>query len=224
MPRRSRSVTVAAAARATNGSSVRRYSSGSSGPPGHGVRRLVGMWVCSVTQSDSKPRSSISVARRSGRIERSVGKIRAPMCIAADRTVTAGDHRRPDAPTSRRQQPCGASTGCRAVPDRSLGACPPDGGRARWRVKAPWRHVCASVVRDRNGSGGRRSSRGWSAVQSGGERSVCSANLMLSVPPIALGSDGRPACEPVASHDPPERGWGQGSGRVSPARADRGRR
>ena len=79
VPRRSRSVTPAAAVRATYGSSVRRYSSGSSGPPGHGVRRLVGMCVCSVTHSDSNPRPSSSTARRSGRIDRSVGKINAPI-------------------------------------------------------------------------------------------------------------------------------------------------
>ena len=79
MPRLSRSVTAAAAARPTNGSSVRRYSSGNSVPPGHGVRRLVGMWVCSVTHNDSNPRSSISRASRSVRIVRSVGKMRAPM-------------------------------------------------------------------------------------------------------------------------------------------------
>ena len=78
---RNRSVTAAALARATYGSSVRRYSSGRTGPPGHGVRRLVGMWVCSVTHSDSKPRDSSSVASRSGRIDRSVGKIRAPMSM-----------------------------------------------------------------------------------------------------------------------------------------------
>ena len=43
-----RSVTAAAAARATSGSRVRLYSSGSSGSPvGGGVRRLTGMWVCS---------------------------------------------------------------------------------------------------------------------------------------------------------------------------------
>ena len=76
-------VTAAAAVSATNGSSVRRYSSGRSGPPGHGVRRLAGMWVCSVTHSDSKPRSSSRVARRSGRIDRSVGKIRMPSSTTA---------------------------------------------------------------------------------------------------------------------------------------------
>ena len=34
------------------------YSSGSSGPPGHGDRRLTGMCVCSGNHNDSKPRSS----------------------------------------------------------------------------------------------------------------------------------------------------------------------
>ena len=71
---------------------------GQLGPPGHGVRRLVGMWVCSVTHSDSKPRASSSAASRSGRIERSVGKISAPMCIGGTvrRTAVAGpDAKRP---------------------------------------------------------------------------------------------------------------------------------
>ena len=40
-------VTAAAAARATNGSSDRLYSSANGSPAGAGVRRLVGMWVCS---------------------------------------------------------------------------------------------------------------------------------------------------------------------------------
>ena len=35
-----------------------QYSFGSSGPPGHGLRRDVGMCVCSGNQSDSKPRAS----------------------------------------------------------------------------------------------------------------------------------------------------------------------
>ena len=48
VPRVIRSVTAAAAARATNGSSVRLYSSSSSASPvGGGVIRLTGMWVCS---------------------------------------------------------------------------------------------------------------------------------------------------------------------------------
>ena len=48
VPSRMRSVTALAAASATNGSSVRLYSSGSSAAPvGGGVRRLTGMWVCS---------------------------------------------------------------------------------------------------------------------------------------------------------------------------------
>ena len=48
-------VEVAAAAKesATKGSWVCQYSLGRSAPPGHGVLRLVGMWVCSVTQMDS---------------------------------------------------------------------------------------------------------------------------------------------------------------------------
>ena len=102
---------------------------------------------------------------------------------ASAATVRRPSPTAPDARTSRRRLPCGASTGCPAVPGRPLLTRPPDGGRARWRVKArgalsahPW-----SV--NRNGSGGWRPSRGWSAVQSGGDRSVCSANLMLSVPP-----------------------------------------
>ena len=35
---------------------------GSSAPPGQGVRRLVGIWVCSGKKSDSKPRSSAALA------------------------------------------------------------------------------------------------------------------------------------------------------------------
>ena len=48
VPSRIRSVTAAAAASVTSGSSVRLYSSASSASPvGGGVRRLMGMWVCS---------------------------------------------------------------------------------------------------------------------------------------------------------------------------------
>ena len=47
-PEQTRSVTAAAVASATNGSSVRLYSSASSASPvGAGVMRLVGMCVCS---------------------------------------------------------------------------------------------------------------------------------------------------------------------------------
>ena len=65
-----RRVFVAAAAYAspTRGSTVFLYSSGSSPPPGQGLRRLVGMWVCSGTKSDSKPRSSASRASSSMRM------------------------------------------------------------------------------------------------------------------------------------------------------------
>ena len=62
-------VTAAAAVSATKGSSVCEYSRGSSVPPGKGVRRLAGMWVCSVTNNDSKPRSSAARASSSIRIE-----------------------------------------------------------------------------------------------------------------------------------------------------------
>jgi len=61
-------VTAAAAASATNGSTVCQYSRGRSAPPGHGLLRLAGMWVCSGTNSDSKPRPSVSRARSSMRI------------------------------------------------------------------------------------------------------------------------------------------------------------
>ena len=53
-----RSVTAAIAASAANGSSVWLYSGGSSPPPGYGVSRLTGIWVCSGSISDSNPRSS----------------------------------------------------------------------------------------------------------------------------------------------------------------------
>ena len=65
----SRSVAMAAAVSATNGSYVCQYISGSSGPPGHGERLLAGMCVCSGAQYDSKPRSSSIRASSSGRTE-----------------------------------------------------------------------------------------------------------------------------------------------------------
>ena len=68
VPRRMVLVAAAATARATKGSRVCQYSRGSSGPPGHGLRRLAGMWVCSGTNSDSKPRCSASRASSSIRI------------------------------------------------------------------------------------------------------------------------------------------------------------
>jgi len=58
-----RAVTAAAAASAPNGSTVRLYSSGSvASPVGGGVRRLVGMWVCSGIYNEWKPRASTSRA------------------------------------------------------------------------------------------------------------------------------------------------------------------
>lgn len=72
-------VTTAAAVSATNGSSVRLYSSASSlSPVGGGVLRLTGMCVCSGRYSEPSPRTSTSRARSSGRIERSVANIVTP--------------------------------------------------------------------------------------------------------------------------------------------------
>src|SRR5436190_1263329 len=81
VPTTSRSVTAAAIARATNGSRVRLYSSASSASPvGGGVRRLVGMWVCSGTYSEYKPRASISRASSTGPTVWSVMNIVTPKC------------------------------------------------------------------------------------------------------------------------------------------------
>ena len=66
VPTTRRSVTTAAAVQVTNGSWVCAYILGSSLPPDHGERRLVGMWVCSGKNSEWKPRSSI--ARASSRM------------------------------------------------------------------------------------------------------------------------------------------------------------
>ena len=79
VPTRRRSVTEAAAARATKGSRHRRYCSGSSASPvGGGVSRLVGMWVCSGTHRESKPRSSAARASSATAMERSVAKMVTP--------------------------------------------------------------------------------------------------------------------------------------------------
>ena len=68
VPMRSLAVDAAAYASPTRGSTVFLYSSGNSLPPGHGLLRLVGMWVCSGTKSDSNPRFSASRASSSMRI------------------------------------------------------------------------------------------------------------------------------------------------------------
>ncbi len=80
MPVPSRSVVVAdeAAASATSGSSVRLYSSGSGRPLGCGVRRLVGMCVCSGSHSEPKPRSSAARASSTMSIDTSVANIVIP--------------------------------------------------------------------------------------------------------------------------------------------------
>jgi hypothetical protein len=88
VPRRIRSVTAAAVARATKGSRVRRYSSGSSAAPvGGGVRREVGMWVCSGRNSEANPRASASRARSAGGGVRSVANTVTPR--STPRTVAA---------------------------------------------------------------------------------------------------------------------------------------
>ncbi|GIU89694.1 MAG: hypothetical protein KatS3mg010_0793 [Acidimicrobiia bacterium] len=79
VPSRMRSVTDAAVASATSGSTVRLYSSRSSASPvGGGVRRLVGMCVCSGRNSEARPRASASRARSATSIVRSVANIVIP--------------------------------------------------------------------------------------------------------------------------------------------------
>ena len=52
-------------------------------PSGYGVRRLVGMWVCSGSQTESRPRSSTAWASSTMPIDRSVANIVTPKRIAA---------------------------------------------------------------------------------------------------------------------------------------------
>jgi len=76
-------VAAAAAPRATRGSRARLYlsSMGWSGATGHGVRRLVGMWVCSGSHRLSKPRASQARASSTIPMETSVGKMVTPWRI-----------------------------------------------------------------------------------------------------------------------------------------------
>ena len=71
-------VALAAAPSATSGSSDRLYFSGSSAPLGCGVVRLVGMWVCSGSHSESRPRSSAARASSTTSIDTSVANIVTP--------------------------------------------------------------------------------------------------------------------------------------------------
>ena len=72
-------MTAAAIDSATNGSSVRLYSSRSSASPvGGGVSRLVGICVCSGMYSEYRPRSSAARARSTGPIVWSVMNIVTP--------------------------------------------------------------------------------------------------------------------------------------------------
>ena len=77
-------VLIAAAVSATKGSREREYSGGNSPPPGKGVRREVGMCVCSGNHRDSKPRASTSAPSSSGRIESLVGNMKMPMSMTAE--------------------------------------------------------------------------------------------------------------------------------------------
>jgi hypothetical protein len=80
VPSRSVGAATAAAASATSGSCERQYSSGSSplAAPGYGVVRLVGMWVCSGSHSEAKPRSSVARASSTTSIDLSVANIVTP--------------------------------------------------------------------------------------------------------------------------------------------------
>ena len=85
-----RVVTAAAIASDTVMSSRCEYTSGSGSPvndPGHGVSRLTGMWLCSGSQSDSKPRSSTARASSAGEMPSSPSMSEMPIravCVTAD--------------------------------------------------------------------------------------------------------------------------------------------
>ena len=76
-------VAAAAAINATNGSSIRLYSRGSSPPRGAPEVRETGMWVWSGTKSDSNPRASARWASSPGGIPSSVANIASPCFIGA---------------------------------------------------------------------------------------------------------------------------------------------
>ncbi len=75
VPSRTVCVTDAIAARQTNGSGKRRYCGARGRPPGNGVSRLTGMWLCSWNQIDSTPRSSAQRPKSSGDDVSSAGKV-----------------------------------------------------------------------------------------------------------------------------------------------------
>src|ERR1700730_10842760 len=93
-------VTTAAALRATKGSSVCQYSRGRLGPPGHGLLRLAGIWGCSGSQIDSKPRASSSRASSATWMAESVGNMAMPYFMRSasqvDRGVVRASGERPD--------------------------------------------------------------------------------------------------------------------------------
>src|SRR5215210_1992908 len=77
------SVAAAVAVRVMKGSRVLQYFRGSSPPLGQGDFRLRGMWVCSATNRESKPRSSMAVARAPGAIPSSVTNVEIPNFISS---------------------------------------------------------------------------------------------------------------------------------------------
>ena len=180
VPRRSRSVTVAGGGR---GRRTGRACGGTPrAAPGRRATACAGSSGCACARSPTATRSPVassSAARRSGRIDRSVGKMQG---ADVHRPATV---RRPDAGTGRtrtsRRRAAVRRVGGTSCGSRPAGVtCPPDGGRARWRVGRarpaarcaahPWSVIeTGQVAATEPGLVGR---------QSGGERSVCSANLM----------------------------------------------
>ena len=77
------------------------------------MRRLVGMWVCSGIQTESKPRSSAARARSTTGIDWSVAKM-----VTPKRMVVPPVDRRPWAPVDRRactDSLCPDLTGCQIL-------------------------------------------------------------------------------------------------------------
>ena len=139
---------AAPAAMATKGSKVRVYSSGSSPPAGYGVRRPVGMWVCSGKKSDSKPRLSSSRARTSGRMDKSVGNIVTP--ISMHPSLKA---RRARYPRRLRHDGAAMKLPCYRHEDRLTGASCTRCGRpicGDCMIQAPVGHHCPTCVHEGN--------------------------------------------------------------------------
>src|ERR1700692_1834011 len=84
-------VTAAAAPSTTNGSLTSQYFFGRSPPLGKGDLRVNGMWECSGTQSESKPRSSSARASSVGDIEWCVKNMAPPMRIVVSLVASLAD-------------------------------------------------------------------------------------------------------------------------------------